>query len=57
MPDLAGQEAQQSMPTCLILIAASGARQCHETFEREDVEIAAEGLIDGSYRNVADGFL
>lgn len=52
MPDRTEQEARQSMPPCLILIAASGVRQCHEMFEREDVEIAAEGLIDGSYRNV-----
>ncbi|MCM1537555.1 MAG: hypothetical protein NC254_04065 [bacterium] len=52
LPDLAARAAKQSVPPCLVLTAASGARQYHEEFEREDVEAAAEGLIDGSYRNV-----
>lgn len=52
LPEPEEESAQQSMPPCLILIAASGARQYHEMFTREDVEVAAEGLIDGSYRNV-----
>lgn len=52
LPNLAGQAQPQSMPPCLVLTTASGARQYHEEFEREDVEAAAEGLIDGSYRNV-----
>ncbi len=52
LPEPEEESEQQSMPPCLILIAASGARQYHETFTREDVEVAAEGLLDGSYRNV-----
>lgn len=52
LPEAEEQDAQQSMPPCLILISALGVRQYHETFTREDVEVAAEGLIDGSYRNV-----
>lgn len=52
LPNLAGKAAQQTMPPCLVLTAASGARQHHEDFTREDVEAVAEGLIDGSYRNV-----
>lgn len=39
-------------PPCLVLVAASGARQSHDTFTREDVEVAAEGIIDGTYRSV-----
>lgn len=52
LPEPEEQSAQQSMPPCLILIAASGVRQYHEAFTREDVEVTAEGLIDGSYCNV-----
>lgn len=36
----------------LVLFAASGAAQSHDRFTREDVEVAAEGIIDGSYRQV-----
>lgn len=52
LPEAEEQDAQQSMPPCLILISALGVRQYHETFTREDVEVAAEGLMDGSYCNV-----
>lgn len=39
-------------PPCLVLVAASGARQSHDTFTREDVEVAAEGILDGTYQSV-----
>ncbi len=39
-------------PPKLVLESASGVLQSHESFEREDVEAAAEGLRDGTYRLV-----
>ena len=46
------QTASQSHPPKLLLISASGAAQSHERFKREDVEVGAEGIEDGSYRQV-----
>lgn len=39
-------------PPKLVLESATGVLQSHEVFEREDVEAAAEGLRDGTYRRV-----
>lgn len=39
-------------PPKLVLESATGVLQSHESFEREDVEAAAEGLRDGTYRRV-----
>ena len=42
----------QSYPPKLVLFSASGAGQSHERFTREDVEVGADGIVDGSYRQV-----
>ena len=39
-------------PPQLTLISREGVRQYHEHFTQEDVDVAAEGIIDGSYRTV-----
>ena len=36
----------------LALLYASGAAESHDTFTQEDVEVAAEGIIDGTYQKV-----
>ena len=46
------QDTSNAYPQKLLLIAASGAAQSHERFTREDVEVGADGLTDGSYRQV-----
>ena len=58
--DLAGMRIQytrpqtpsRSYPPKLVLFSASGAGQGHENFTREDVEVGADGIVDGSYRQV-----
>lgn len=58
--DLAGMKVQytrpqapgQSYPPRLVLFSASGAGQSHETFTREDVEVGADGIVNGQYRQV-----
>ncbi len=47
------QETRQKRPDQLALIYASGAAEHHNTFTQEDVELAAEGLVDGTYQMVA----
>ena len=44
--------SNQSYPPKLVLFSTSGAGQSHERFTREDVEIGAEGIVDGSYHQV-----
>ena len=39
-------------PPHLALKSPSGVFQSHDRFTAEDVEVAAEGLIDGSYQMV-----
>lgn len=55
------QEKPEPHPPRLVLESASGVFQSHESFEREDVEAAADGLRDGTYRLVEltlpDGYL
>lgn len=46
------QDSAQSYPPKLLLVSASGAAQSHQRFTREDVEVGAEGIMDGSYRQV-----
>lgn len=36
----------------LSLVCASGAAENHTTFTREDVQVAAEGIVDGTYQLV-----
>ena len=58
--DLSGMQVQytrpqapgRSYPPKLVLISSSGAPQGHEDFTREDVEVSADGIVDGSYRQV-----
>lgn len=46
------QARRQAAPDELALLYASGAAERHTTFTREDVQIAAEGLVDGTYQKV-----
>ena len=46
------QTSNQSYPPKLVLFSASGAGQSHERFTREDVEVGADGIVDGSYQQV-----
>lgn len=46
------EKQRETLPPRLSLLAASGAFQKHENFTMEDVEIAAEGIIDGTYQEV-----
>lgn len=47
------QAARSTRPDELSLLYASGAAEHHTTFTQEDVELAAEGLVDGTYQMVA----
>lgn len=47
----AAEQIQQSH-TRLSLVYASGAAENHTTFTKEDVQIAAEGIVDGTYQLV-----
>lgn len=44
------QQRPEPRPPELVLQSASGVLQSHESFAREDVEAAAEGLRDGTYK-------
>ena len=46
------QAPSKSYPPKLVLFSASGAGQSHERFTREDVEVGADGIVDGSYQQV-----
>lgn len=46
------QKKPDPQPPKLVLQSASGVLQSHESFEREDVEAAADGLRDGTYKLV-----
>ena len=46
------QAPSKSYPPKLVLFSASGAGQGHERFTREDVEVGADGIVDGSYQQV-----
>ena len=46
------QAPSKSFPPKLVLFSASGAGQSHERFSREDVEVGADGIVDGSYQQV-----
>ena len=46
------QAAAPSYPPKLVLFSASGAGQSHERFTREDVQVGADGIVDGSYQQV-----
>lgn len=45
-------QPQQTAKARLVLVFASGASEGHTTFTQEDVQVAAEGLIDGTYQMV-----
>ncbi len=47
------QEIRRTRPDQLALVYASGAAEHHNTFTQEDVELAAEGLVDGTYQMAA----
>ena len=47
------QTARRKRPDELSLLYASGAAEHHTTFTQEDVELAAEGLVDGTYQMAA----
>lgn len=44
--------ARQTQPPHLVLVSREGVRQQHEAYTLEDIQVAADGLIDGSYRTV-----
>lgn len=46
------QAPSKSYPPKLVLFSASGAGQGHENFTREDVEVGADGIVDGEYQQV-----
>ena len=65
LPDLAGWEERRMGETTktaqpqprknyakLSLVYASGAAENHTTFTGEDVQVAAEGIVDGTYQIV-----
>ncbi len=46
------EKRREVPPPHLALLAPSGVFQSHDRFTIEDVEVAAEGLVDGSYQMV-----
>ena len=60
-PQAARPQAQRKSQARLSLVYASGAAENHTTFTEEDVQMAAEGLVDGTYQLVdlthASGYL
>lgn len=46
------EEKYENPPPELWLVSNSGIRQQHHTFTREDIEVLAEGLVDGSYQKM-----
>lgn len=48
-PEAAGPRRRE-IPARLSLVYASGAAENHTTFTREDVALAAEGIVDGTYQ-------
>lgn len=46
------KKAPNPQPPRLALESATGVFQSHESFEREDVEAAADGLRDGTYKRI-----
>ena len=46
------QTSAQSYPPKLVLLSAAGAGQSHERFTREDVEVGADGIVNGEYQQV-----
>lgn len=55
---LSGQPPRQDQghyepkPPELALVSAQGVSQHHTSFTMEDVQVAADGIVDGSYRQV-----
>ncbi len=45
-------QTQKTSKARLALVFSSGASETHTTFTQEDIQIAAEGLIDGTYQIV-----
>lgn len=60
-PQAAGLQPQKQSQARLSLVYASGAAENHTTFTEEDVQAAAEGIVDGTYQLVdlthASGYL
>ncbi len=52
--DTAGQQPRprEKMEPMLRLISHQGVQQSHCTFTREDIQVAVDGLVDGSYHEV-----
>jgi len=46
-------QPRKAPPDQLALVLASGAAESHDTFTQEDVELAAEGIVDGTYQMVS----
>lgn len=46
------EKKRELLPPRLGLMSAAGVFQSHERFTREDIEAAAEGLVDGTYQMV-----
>ena len=45
-------QARETYPPHLALMTVAGVFQSHNTFTLEDVEVAAEGITDGTYQSV-----
>ena len=45
-------QAADSYPAKLVLISSFGIRQSHRRFTREDVQVGADGIVDGKYQMI-----
>ena len=45
-------QAAGSAPAKLVLISSFGIRQSHQRFTREDVQVGADGIVDGKYQMI-----
>ena len=45
-------QAANSSPAKLVLISSHGIRQSHQRFTREDVQVGADGIVDGKYQMI-----
>ncbi len=51
-PQAAGPQARRESRAKLSLVYAGGAAENHVNFTQEDVQVAAEGIVDGTYQIV-----
>lgn len=46
------QKIQETRPAELVLVTMEGAGQTHNNFTREDIQVAADGIVDRTYQMV-----